>query len=531
VERIRESQGHSIGPCKDSRGQCSLLSVDSAEVPDVSARGRRVNHITFKQASAREHLVGQVVACLLLAFMAVGAGMLYLLNYPDAQVRNYAVKLVSVVFSIFTAVLLEKIQLSFIKREIVMVAIHEHVAPKGSSIAVWIEFGIALALTLMWFTAISLLAFVYRRSKTNLFAVKALVAHETAFVGIHCFGYFEKYVIVNWVLDKTPDWIDVSIYIAFPVLCYGGFRCFQECTEVFRMTLKRRFDDPPADPAHSPQEETEQSPQEEIEQKGSHEPTQGTSSSSLGLAHNDHGHEDRFVHLSREAENDAIALIASFLIRQGILFWVTGRVPSLKGDVAQNPTSELCAILGIVVFFTVIIVLVQRLRNIRGRSLGQGDLGLLLEKLHFWQFLSCMTIGWCILSLCQWCLQRCLAHMACWSVGSAVMVTPMAVLVLISVDALGDKQMVDKDLESCAVNGCGLLIGFAWEVAFAGAIDTLSSDTKMQLTSNIGLCSILIAIIFPAWRFYVLPLAALPPPRRSVLEVPKLPGSSSTPDG
>eukprot|EP00443_Scrippsiella_acuminata_P093450 CAMPEP_0115521768 /NCGR_PEP_ID=MMETSP0271-20121206/79724_1 /TAXON_ID=71861 /ORGANISM="Scrippsiella trochoidea, Strain CCMP3099" /LENGTH=139 /DNA_ID=CAMNT_0002953025 /DNA_START=86 /DNA_END=501 /DNA_ORIENTATION=- len=134
----RQKLSHFVNGFLDRNKLLLELSFDEVpkhasapQIPQGNVKTRTVNHLSERQASASEKIVGRTIASLLLAFMVVGAGLLYLLNYPDEQVQNYAIKLVSVVFSIFAAVLLEKFQLNFVKRDLILVALHEHVAEKG----------------------------------------------------------------------------------------------------------------------------------------------------------------------------------------------------------------------------------------------------------------------------------------------------------------------------------------------------------------------------------------------------------------
>jgi len=85
-------------------------------------------------------------------------------------------------------------------------------------------------------------------------------------------------------------------------------------------------------------------------------------------------------------------------------------------------------------------------------------------------------------------------------------------LVLIITDQVVDRRLLGERVGLCAINCAGFVIGFAWEVAFAVAIDTVAHEKAIY---TIGVCLGLAMIIIPAWRFYIVPNAMQPVPPRN----------------
>mmetsp|Transcript_20205 Transcript_20205/g.44092 ORF Transcript_20205/g.44092 Transcript_20205/m.44092 type:complete len:1358 (-) Transcript_20205:104-4177(-) len=505
--------GLALFPDVDIDAFGGLLEIKAADslAGTLAHRGNpEVNHISRSKMSAEEHLLGGAVASMLISIIVAVSGVLYLLHYPDPQIKNYTVKLVTLAFSIYCAVMLEKIQLNYAKGDALMPFIHQYVK-KDTTAASFLELGICVLLFTFWFFLISYLSYYWRSSKENLFAVQQFVAHEAAFVAIHCFGYFEKH-IVGYQLTNVDEWADYLTFALFPVGVHFFCGVLQLGTHAFRNWLENSqrtssASTPEQDAGHHVAES-------QLNAQAAAQGPHGHNSHSHDEEHgHGHGHGSHWQHSAHEGESDAMALVESFLIRQAMLFFVTHRVPSLKGDKKEkHPMDFLMLFLAI----TVVMIVLFLLHKVRKEVYRNGQEGLLENTLHYEQMLGCMILAWSALTVGQWIVQGWCLHLAFWTFGAAILVTPFSCVVLVMTDWLVDRQLLDEVLGLSMINSCGFMIGFAWEVAFAAAVDTIAQQVHQWSSFwNIALCAWIMIMVMPAWRYIMLPQAIIPVPART----------------
>merc|ERR1719161_549130 len=127
------------------------------------------------------------VAVLLVAFLLGDVGLLYLLNWPDADIRLSVYRMLSSTMSIFLAVTLNVAIFSFLLEQVLPSPF-----PKGLNIEVspGIEFVVGFTILCVNIVLLNVLSFVWRDPENEQFTdiLQILLSHLTAFAGIITFG-------------------------------------------------------------------------------------------------------------------------------------------------------------------------------------------------------------------------------------------------------------------------------------------------------------------------------------------------------
>lgn len=452
-----------------------------------------------------EKLIGEVTAFLLIGFTVFIALVLYIVNFPDPQVSNYGNKMVSTGMSICCAVLVEKIHMVFIKPIFINPFGKAFEYEYGSVELGVIEFVFSFIMFLIWFCAISGFACRYRDSRNDLYAVKAFIAHVTAFMAIHTFGYMEKHTC-----KKSQDFES-------GIVCYAGWPAgtlivVYVCGHL-GILVRAKLQPGSASPVHASPATNEA----DAAQPVSNDLTVSSGKAhdqALASGHGEH-HADQWIHTAVEGEADVRAIVVSFLVRQFVLFLATGRIPSTKGDLGHHGREEWEWLFGSVALIGFILLLSTVLKE---KMHWRGEEGPLGEGMVFSQLVSAMSLGWCLLTVCHWTMQSILRHPAAWNIGTAFAVSPGCFFVIILVDKLGDFKFIGPTTEPLLLDSAGLVLGFSWEVAFASGIETLLKKSRQPTVVEFGMCLMILLMIWPAWRAYIVPRAALPVPSRELAD-------------
>lgn len=534
-------------------------------------------HETHGEMRHDEKLVGLVVAMLLLGFVTFDLCILYMVNYPDAQVRSYSYKMVSQCLSILCAVLLQSIQMGFFKEFLLLQWImgikpegheledellnqehaeelaHGHI-PFGQEAAMFV---VSFLLFICWFVLITYLSRKHRGNHDSLFAVNALVSHAAAFVFIHAFSNLQE----NLAIGDGKHWRK-SNYLLAPLFCMGLLRLLT----AFSGYVREYYLAPEASEKHEPapaasksppalptiaeadaakEEDLQQSEAEASNVEANADEAQAASSTGAGseetkldsnpeavtepsdavaarpsLTDMSHGHdaEDWREHVA-EAEDEMCAIAIAYFIRQASLMFICGRVPFEDGDFEEH-TDEMFHYF-ILTIFVWVVFLIGVTYYIRHSDIDQHENFTLTSTWRFIKFLQilfAMTIAWHCQSLGRWCIQPWVHHTALQFVVSAFALSPVCVVTVVLIDKMADHRLMYEATAEILILGAGLLIGFAWEKAFHMAIHTvIHFSSNLQVAPEafeICLCLTLVLILLPAWRYFIMPYAAMPVPER-----------------
>jgi hypothetical protein len=482
-------------------GTAKKLGLDAEEYAIEKEGKLVVNHSKAAMSSPTEKMMGKLTAYLLIGFTVFAALILYVVNYPDPQVENYGNKIVSTGMSVCCAVLLENIFMYRLKPIAVVAMMNWFDIAKGSRAHAWTSFVTSFSIFIVWYAIISIAAFHVRTSGDDLYAVKAYIAHVTAFMAIHAFGYMEKSQCK--MCENYDQGLSCYIWsLIFSVLIVYA------CTFVGQSVLSQIEARHEAKTAASKQKATQDGTADA--------PPDMAAGHSSGSSHEGDHHKDHWVHTALEGEGDAAAIVLSFLVRQLVLFAATGRIPSTKGDSFHHDSENWTWLFGAIALNVVLLVIATIVKEKYVWASNEGDFGAAGQNLHVSQFVLSMCMGWNCLTAAHWFMQSQVKHPAAWNIGTAFAVTPIAFLVIIIVDKLADFQFVGALSEPLILNSAGLVLGFSWEVAFASGIDEVGKTVENANLLCILLMAALICIILPAWRIYIVPRAAKPVPPRDV---------------
>lgn len=104
----------------------------------------------------------------------------------------------------------------------------------------------------------------------------------------------------------------------------------------------------------------------------------------------------------------------------------------------------------------------------------------------------------------------------------AVVLSLLGTVLVFVMDCIADSSPDSSKLMRANVTGVGIAIGFSWEQAFDRALENLVETKFIQgseTLSDFVVCFLLMIVIYPGWRLYILPKTS----KRLVREVGKTP--------
>merc|ERR1712129_455604 len=96
----------------------------------------------------------------------------------------------------------------------------------------------------------------------------------------------------------------------------------------------------------------------------------------------------------------------------------------------------------------------------------------------------------------------------------ALVVSAIVFVSIFLMDYIMDKELLGKEPEAASdaleeiILALSVLVGFAWEQSFDTAVSILASSIANEVpqsVSKLAMSLSLVAIVFPAWRIYILP--------------------------
>eukprot|EP00747_Dinoflagellata_sp_TGD_P209247 gnl/TRDRNA2_/TRDRNA2_82646_c0_seq1.p1 gnl/TRDRNA2_/TRDRNA2_82646_c0~~gnl/TRDRNA2_/TRDRNA2_82646_c0_seq1.p1 ORF type:complete len:657 (-),score=84.77 gnl/TRDRNA2_/TRDRNA2_82646_c0_seq1:127-2097(-) len=487
-ERITQD-GHLQGPAGDDHNSSHASSHGSSH--GSSHAGWQV------LLSQEEADIGLIIALLLVGFVVFDMCLLYLLNHSDPQVKSYAFKMTSTCVGIFCAVLFEKGLNRFIEY---------------CEIPVIVPY-------LFVFCLVTVVSYRLRHDKLHFFAVNATLPHLAAFIAIHLFGHHQIHTYEELEHDHSSSKGSKEhlryLFLIYPLLALFLHVCLTLTGSAARQKLLRSGS--PGD-ATDGANNGEGAGAETVSERNEEQEARGRRSQRKSIRgqilHQEDEEVEQFCQEIDEAEDESFAIVLSFLIRQGVLYAITGRVPTLDGDYGHHTSSNMGMLFGFVgVSFGLLLILSCVAQKHRSH-------GACHRFLMFLQVLVAYSFAWCLLSLGRWVMQTGLAHHAVQKIANAAMFSPLTVVVIIAADKLADLHMLNESTAYTMIQACGLLVGLAWEKAFSSSVDVLVASTNFhqnpvfQAFGEILLCLGIAGITLPAWKWFIVPTAALPIPSR-----------------
>jgi hypothetical protein len=233
------------------------------------------------------------------------------------------------------------------------------------------------------------------------------------------------------------------------------------------------------------------------------------------IANSDDGvvdkYEAKWDEETEDAENDVAGLSLSFLTVQVIRFVISGDLPDQEG--ADIPPTQVfgrgqwISLLLIGLIFEVIAIFVSRRQSGIPESAERLRRGYSIANNYF-----SFGNSWCFFYAVRWAIvsSRFTDEAALMPVCIALFLSAVSFLFIRILDKIIDQEILGKEPEEAielVIQGLGVLVGFSWEQCFDVAVGVVASANEHMLPpslSKLVMSVLLVLIVFPAWRLYIL---------------------------
>jgi len=412
--------------------------------------------------------IDSAISTMLLGCIGFQMSLFYLVNWPDHDIKRIAWQVISSCISIFVAVLLFQ---GFNE------VIEDYVIEGGSEI--W-EVCIDIAQMLFWLSCMQLMLAItsgainelwgghsppMREVEVNVKSLAKLLSHITGFSAINAFGSVQQ-----TYLSRSPMFALIIVPIGLTCLfvMYHGYDIVRE-----KVSL---------------------SDDNEIDE-----------------------YELKWDEETEDSENDVAGLSLSFLTVQALRFAIGGTLPNVEGlEAHASGTSHDFHQWGALLLCGVVFGILDTIAIKHEVFLGKS--GERTERL--WQIIrNYFTFGsaWCSFYGVMWAFSHTPLgeQKAMLQVIVALAVSGIAFISVFVMDKVLDHDVFGEDshtahhiLDEIILATC-VLVGFSWEQSFDNAVSVVAnSSLKNHMPSaviKLGMSLFLVAIVFPAWRFFILP--------------------------
>jgi len=419
-------------------------------------------------AAAEEESSPVAIAISVMLMGSIGFQMLmfYLVNWPDRDIQRYSWRVISQTISIFCAVLLFQGCNGLVEEHFI----------KGSSPQM--EVIVDMSQMLFWLTCMQIVLAITSGALSEFFGAEpnmekvelnvkswsVLFSHVAGFATINAWGSLQQ----EYLRDSAS-----KALLIVPVGCIGLLIIYH-----FFDIIRER------------------------------------------ISHMDDGEKDEYEEKwdeeTEEAENDVAGLSLSFLTVQALRFGISGVLPNQEGieiwSDAISHTSRQCHLLmgcGVGFFCLSLAVLNSERLLEETSSRVQRMIEILNNYFTF-------GLSWCLFYGVRWAISatQFTDENALLMVSIALFLSVVSFLTIFILDKVEDNHLFGEDSEIAEgatekmISGLGILIGFSWEQSFDTAVDVVSEGLKQEcppLISKMVMSVILVLIVFPAWRIYILP--------------------------
>jgi len=360
-------------------------------------------------------------SCLLFGALVFDMVILYMVNWQDPHVRSYIYKMISATISIFLGVLLNQtIFAVFLQNE----GFGLNLGPLTQPVFGVILFTVA-------FICVNVFAYMSSYNKQRLHAVVVLGGHIIAFAGITLFGNLQVFLYpkLNWIAGTVP--------VALMTLLL-----FSTVSKLVRTKMFGRYEF-----EHSNDGGAFGNSNTEGGARGGY--------SQVPLSENapETGiQEDEWRECVCEAEDEAAVLILSFLASQALILWLTDELMPLEGVANEESDTQVAKLGAIALGCAVLLVITSVWRSTMPTVTDLGNIrdptSLYMRTVrglqNFWG--SCMS--WCMLRAGEWVLHHWLTDHSLLRMVNAILMTGVAVVLILVLDALADWLRPSQDRKS-----------------------------------------------------------------------------------
>jgi hypothetical protein len=221
--------------------------------------------------------------------------------------------------------------------------------------------------------------------------------------------------------------------------------------------------------------------------------------------------------VAQEVENDVFAICLSFLLAEVVFFLIEGDDYRVRHSYHSNSQIAWCWIAAAV--FALGMLGVSYVRVVAERIHGKRRLIGRRRFLDILQSLLAFAFAWCGLAAVSWKCDHFREQMNwthIWTEVTVAMVVALtSVAAICIIDKLANMESVPDNIEDCikeSVIAFGFLTGFSWEHAFHKSIEDIAAEMSGFGGFKIGqawqcfiLCIGVVIIVFPAYRWYIVP--------------------------
>jgi hypothetical protein len=501
-----------------------------------------------KEVKTKQRQLGIGLSESLMAAVPWNMFVLWMVMYPDPQVKVYSVKTLSTCMIIFCALSIESLQLGYASHHVLEGPIF-----------------------LMYWAAVSGVGFYLRHHHEGMVAFLAILSHVSAFVAVRMFSeLFEKVADRH---EHKGKYYVIGIHVVFTIITTCILRTMIWVTTLLlhKIDFKDKQEELSDHPEHTDQTDH---PQVDASQQDSpvavaHEGTEAkeTKETSLPQEHSntvdveaDHpkvtagiylDHETKDVQTDaepssehhsahhhslkemvieeiEEANLDACVIIVSCLAKKCLAEMILMSLDVGDDIFKALPLKKFDPVsyhLALALFCAVTLGLYALTAVCHVKALSHLNQRFLTLSLAF-------TAAWMSIICVKLIVKQMVEDTTCLSILSALFVTPICCLMIIVLDKFADFEFIRESSAEDLLTGFGAVIGFAWEKAFHAADEAVVEDVTHQLrrAPAVGISSGLsehqmdvlvalgvIAFILPGWRYLVLPMALQPIPPRQPL--------------
>jgi len=469
-----------------------------------------LHHSRHKDQEVLDHQIAIGLAIMFLGMIFMAGLLAMVIAYPDPQIRHYCVRICSSTVVIFIAIGIQHAAL-------VSTTIGHYTGLKSGWRSVVHTF------PLYWCATIYV-CFKVRHRHIDFRAVGFVFSHILAFDAIFAgsdllykFGYTRN-------TESKPMWQAVVYRCVLWCIFVLFFYVLLKIT--LKVLLRLPFTCEVPDVLHHGHGEVSSGHSHE----GGH--------AAVDIPHAEHAHSAvdtpesvaEFIEELYESFEEAGLLALSYLANKFLIYKTTLETYDLKHAQGSYDSRELlwnvknCSVLHAVATLAGWILLL---------NLAIVCMDHLLSSIRTYQAVSSffsMCVAWASMHLCKCVIMMEISEEACVLILTAFAMTPVAGLFVIVADKMADADLITDELADTLVTSYGFMIGFSWEKAYAEASHLLMGDNKQSAngTANpwkesmfnpefcfrVAMCFALVLVMFPGWRFLILPHALKPVPPR-----------------
>jgi len=255
------------------------------------------------------------------------------------------------------------------------------------------------------------------------------------------------------------------------------------------------------------------------------------------VTYGDDGEEDEWEKLWDEecalCEDDILGLTLSFNLTQATRFAISGVLPDQEGvehmeDLKSHTGSEVITLVIVALVAVTAMVLVyvcwkggeaekeeaeelEKGKEEKGKEEGEED-ERLMERLHEGIVVTlAMYFGWNMFYGTKWAIATlpAISDRMLLGVCLALVISFTSFTSIRGLDALADLDSTGPTVDDAIrqiIGAIALLVGFGWEQCFDVAVESISSVVPYRQATKLGLALFCVAIIGPAWKWWILPM-------------------------